>query len=227
MTTIKAIAALLFLLLSLNANSQETSNYEFAVRYVQGLATTYDLQVGAKKEYAEATNPQSKLLTGIRSSTRLQIELRSMIGVLQASKPNDDAAPFVKALIDCYQQKIDLHNMLIEIATKMLSGPEPGVNYGKLAATMPQISATLDAVDKSIFQLANAFFGIMIDEKADRNGHASHLTITKDQRKRLVSTINMRFGSSLNSKDQNWTVSAAWLMRSNLLKDFKSSDDHW
>jgi hypothetical protein len=35
------------------------------------------------------------------------------------------------------QQKIDLHQQLIGFVTEVLSGPKPGVDYGKISAEIP------------------------------------------------------------------------------------------
>jgi hypothetical protein len=63
--------------------------------------------------------------------------------------------------------------------------------------------------------------------KPDSKNHASHLIITKDERAKLISYVADSFGSKLDQKDQNFTVSAASVLRGYLLKDFKCSDDPW
>jgi len=42
------------------------------------------------------------------------------------------------------QQKAELHEAMVDIAEKMMSGPQPGVDYGKLVATAPKLRAMLD-----------------------------------------------------------------------------------
>ena len=63
--------------------------------------------------------------------------------------------------------------------------------------------------------------------KEDSNGHASHLIITKEEKARLISKLDDSFGAKLDQKDQNYTVSAASVLKGYLNKDFKCSDEPW
>ena len=118
-----------------------------------------------------------------------------------------------------------LHNELITIAKIFLDPvPKPGVDYSKMAARMPEITATLEYIDESIFQSMVLVFALLIDEKPDSEGHMSHLNITKAQRQKLIDNINVLFGESLDKQNKNWTVSSAALLKSYLLKDYKCID---
>jgi hypothetical protein len=64
-------------------------------------------------------------------------------------------------------------------------------------------------------------------QDSDSQHHASHLIITSAERAQLLSDIATGFGSKLDQKEQNFTVSAASVLRAYLLKDFKASDDPW
>jgi hypothetical protein len=92
---------------------------------------------------------------------------------------------------------------------------------------MPELRGQLDFIDHALFEASPAVFATLIDLKEDSKGHASHLTITKEERAKLVDNLNTAFGTKLDAKDQNWSVSAASVLKAYLLKDFKSSDDPW
>ena len=208
-------------------NAAESSNYSASVEYVRCLAKTYDLQAAARSELAGTKDPTAILMTSVRMSTKAKLELHAMIATLQQLEVTDDARQFVQYLINFYQQKIEINNTLIETASKILGGSKPGVDYGKLMVSMAEASATIEQIDEQIFKLANAFFAVMIDQRPDKMGHTSHLKITRAERAELLKLIDSRFGSSLDQKNRNWIVSGAWLMRSNLKKDFKTSDEPW
>lgn len=70
-------------------------------------------------------------------------------------------------------------------------------------------------------------FATLIDMKADSKGHASHLIITKEEKARLIEKLNGSFGAKLDQKNQNYTVSAASVLKAYLNKDFKCSDEPW
>ena len=46
-----------------------------------------------------------------------------------------------------------LYEELVTTAKTFMEGPKPGVDYGKLAAHMPEISASLEYAEESIFKL--------------------------------------------------------------------------
>ena len=145
---------------------------------------------------------------GIRFSTRMQLELRTGINVFKAMKLNPPNEKLLPSVIKFYEQKIELHDALMDISTQFISGtPKAGVDYDKLAATAPKITANLDFIDKTLLSTSPLFFALLIDEKPDKQGHMSRLSITKEQRKRLVDMIDSLFGSSLKAKNQNYTVS--------------------
>jgi len=218
---------ILLVLLCQLCNAADLSNYSAAVAYVRSLATMHDLQVDGKMEFSNSRSSTSQLMTSVRMSTKANLEMRAMIAGFEQLEVSDHAKPFVRGLADFYQQKIELNDALKEIASQMLGGPKPGVDYGKLMASSAEITATMDQIDEQIFKLANAFFAVMIDMRPDKEGHVSHLKITRAQRKELLGLIESRFGASLKDKARNWTVSGAWLMRANLQKEFKTSDEAW
>jgi hypothetical protein len=92
---------------------------------------------------------------------------------------------------------------------------------------MPQIRGEMDFIDHALFEASPAVFATLIDLKADSKGHASHLIITKEERAKLIDDLDTDFGPKLDAKDQNYTVSAAKILKGYLLKDFKSSDESW
>src|ERR1700680_4298263 len=111
-----------------------------------------------------------------------------------------------------------------EIGTAFMGGPKTNVDYGELAAEMPQIRAELDYTDKTLFEAMPLVFATLIDMKADSKNRANHLIITKVEREKLIADLNMAFGTKLDLKNQNYTVSSAIVLRTYLLKDYKSSD---
>jgi len=90
------------------------------------------------------------------------------------------------------------------------------VDYGKLAAQVPEVNAKLEDVDKSLFQLTALIFMPFIDMKADSQNRANHLLLTKEERDRLVGSIDNGFGTKLE-KDRRYVVSEAKLIKMKLL----------
>jgi len=107
-----------------------------------------------------------------------------------------------------------------------MSGPKPGVDYGALAARAPKLTATIEYLDHSLFEATPLIFATLIDDRPDRDGHVSRLTITRAQRDDLVRKLQLSFGRKMELADQNYIVSAATVLRNYLSKKgYRCSDE--
>ena len=164
-------------------------------------------------------------MSGIRSSTRIKFELNASIASQKRMKLKKPFETLLPTTIELYRHKIDLHNEIIKISKTIIDGPKPGVDYAKLAARMPEITATVEYIDETMFKMMPLVFALLIDEKPDSEGHMSHLNITKEQKQKLIDNIDASLGESLEKEKKNWTVSSAALLKAYLLKDYKCTDE--
>lgn len=204
----------------------ETSHLAFVTEYLRELAAIEDIRAAAEKELQQGTK-DDVFPNAVHTSTLIQLELRSQIAMLKSmhlNAPFDDLIPNLTAF---YEGKIALHQRLIDISSAFVAGPKPGVDYGKLAAEVPKIRAELEYIDRSLFEAAPLIFATLIDKRPDSQNHASHLIITKVERRDLIDAVNRDFGMKLDQKDQNFIVSSASILRTYLLKDYKCSDEPW
>ncbi len=112
------------------------------------------------------------------------------------------------------------------MATTLLSGPKPGVDYGALTAEAPKITAGLEYIDRSLLQATPLIFATLIDNKPDKQGHMSRLSITRAERDKLVRDLQLGFGKKLDQDNQNLIVSSASVLRDYLAKKgYKCSDE--
>jgi hypothetical protein len=203
----------------------ETPHLVFVTEYIRELSAIENIRDSNEKELKE--DPNSTFSNMIHSSTLFQLELGSQIKMLRSMRlkaPHDQLIPNITAF---YERKILVWKRMAEIASAFIGGPKPGIDYTKLGAEMPELRGQLDFIDHALFEASPAVFATLIDLKEDSKGHASHLIVTKEERAKLVDNLNTAFGTKLDAKDQNWSVSAASVLRAYLLKDFKSSDEPW
>jgi hypothetical protein len=223
------IMFLLLLGIAGTSYAQETSHLAFVSEYVRELGAIESIRATAEQEIKEKGSNQ--LASAIRNSTRVQLELRAEIGMLSGMNLNPPSEDLIKNIIDIYMEKIELHQQIIDIASELIAGriagPKPNVDYGKMPAQMPKITASLEYLDHSMFEVTALVFITLIDPKADSQGHVNHLVITKAERQQLIGEINSLFGSKLDKKNQNYIVGSASILRSILQKDYKSSDEPW
>jgi hypothetical protein len=208
------------------AEKPETSHLAFVTEYVRELAVIESIRASGEQELKKSTKDE-QFSSAIHVSTSIQLELRSQIRMLRGMHLNAPFDQLIPNLTDFYQDKIALHQRIIDIGSAFIAGPKPGVDYGKLAAEMPKIRAQLEYVDHSLFDATPLIFATLIDQKPDSRNHVSHLTITKAERAKLIDDLIGHFGSKLDQKDQNPTVSAASVLKAYFLKDYKCSDEPW
>jgi len=209
---------------------QDTPPFDIASEYVREICLLWEIQGKADQELAEdkgSANPGSGgLMTTIRNSTRVSLALRTDIATLKKMRlTKEPHKETLGILVGLYEQKLRLHSDLIDITTTFLSDQKPGVDYGKLAARLPQLTVMLDDVDHTLYQVTVLMFGALIDMKADSLNRCNHLLITKSERDSLVETLDGYFGAALGV-DKRYLASSAWLMKKKLL-EFKCSDEPW
>jgi hypothetical protein len=208
------------------AKKPETSHLAFVAEYVRELAAIENIRASGEQELKEGTKDEV-FSNAVHASTLIQLELRSQIRMLRGMRLNPPFDDLIPNLAAFYQRKITLHQRLIDISSTFLSGPKPGVDYGKLAAEMPKMRAELEYVDHSLFEAIPLIFATLINPKPDSKNHVNHLIITKSERAKLIDDLNGDFGPKLDQKDQNFTVSAASVLKAYLLKDYRSADEPW
>lgn len=203
----------------------ETPHLEFVTEFIRELAAVENIRTLAEKEQNQ--NPNSLFPNLIHTSTLFQLELGSQSRMLKSMHLSDPFGDIARNIAGFDDAKVAVWQRMSEIGKAFMAGPADGVDYGKLAAELPELRGRLDYIDQSIFQAAPAVFGTLIDMKADSHGHASHLIITKMEKAMLLDRLNTAFGSKLDQKKQNYIVSAAIVLRDYLKKDFKCSDEPW
>jgi hypothetical protein len=166
-------------------------------------------------------------MSAIHFSTLIQLELRSQIGMLKTMHLTGEFADLTPDLIAFDGQKIELHEQMINLVTNFLSGPKPGVDYGKLTAGMPKLRAELEDIDHTIFSAITPLSCmVLLDTRPDSKHHVSHLVITKAEKAELVKRLVNGFGDALNQNNKNFIVGAGSLMKG-FLEGHAASDDAW
>jgi hypothetical protein len=205
------------------ASAAETSRLAFVTEYVRELGVNEEIRALAAKEIAEPTDKNAAM---IRGSTRIVLELTAQIGMLKGMNLNEPFDKLPGDIAEFYDQKIMVHNQFIAMATAFLSGPKPGVDYSAMMAEAPKLTATLEYFDRALLQATPLIFATLIDEKPDKDGHVSRLTITRAQRDGLVQSLQISFGKKLDLSDQDFTVASASVLRGYLSrKGYKCSDE--
>src|SRR6266404_3709301 len=169
----------------------ETSHLAFVTEYIRELAAIENIRESGEQELKE--DPNSTFSNMIHSSTLFQLELGSqirMLRVMHLKAPYDQLIPNITAF---YERKIGLWKRMAEIGSTFIGGPKPDVDYSKLGAEMPQIRGEMDFIDHALFENSPMVFATLIDLKADSKGHTSHLIITKEERTKLLDTLNTAF----------------------------------
>jgi hypothetical protein len=208
-----------------NAHAQDA--YNFVTEYVRELAAVENIRANAEQE-TKGKSSADTFPDCIRNSERMQLELNSQIGIIKSYKLQAEFKELGPNIATFYNYKVQVWRQLSDGCSALMEGPKPNVDYGKIAANAPKLTAQLEYVDKSLYEATPLVFATLIDGKADPENHVSHLIITKAERDKLVSSIVSRFGKQLDGANQNYTVSAASVLKVYLTeKGYKCSDEPW
>ena len=205
----------------------ETSHLSFVKEYIREITTDEDLKASLQKELGEAKTPNQQFSTGIYASKSIQLELRSQIAMLKSMRLDPPYETLIPNLVGFYQHEIELHQSLLEISSKFLAGPKPGVDYQALGAKVPQLRAELEATQKGVFEATPLVFITLLDMKPDSQGHVSHLIITKQERSDLQGDLDIILKDQPDHGDHDYYISAAMVLRAAFLKGHKCADEPW
>ena len=207
--------------------SPRTLPLEFANEYARELTSLEEVRARGEADLKESADPNEKIASGIHFSTLMQLELRSQTQMLKNMSLRGQFVNLIPDLIAFDKQKIDLHQRMIDILTEILSGPKPGVDYGKIAAQMPKVRAELEEIDHTILSNVTPLVCMtLIDMRPDSKNHVSHLTITKTDRAELIEKLDRGFGGAFDQERKNFIVSAGLVMKG-FLEEHACSDDPW
>jgi hypothetical protein len=214
-------------IVSARAESSETPHLAFVKLYIEQLEAIEDIRDAAAKELE--TDPDTQMVSDcVHTMTQYQLELATQISAMQDVHLNKPLDWLPGGLVDYNKQKLDLYKQYGDGCATMLAGPKPGVDYGKITASLPKIIAQVEFIDKGIFKTAPVVFVSLIQMKENSHGGADHLIITKAERDDLIHQIKLAFGDKLNQHDQNWIVSAASVLDFYLeKKGYKAADEPW
>jgi hypothetical protein len=196
--------------------------------FVGELEILYRLQETAKKELAEDPSGNGKLMTVVRVGSRTILQLNDSITRLSMIEVDAKWAKFRDMLKQVHQQRIELVQEMNYGAKKLLAGPEPGVNYGKLMARAPELTAEVEQIDKTVFTISKAmFFALVDDDRVGGDGNLHHLLLTKKDRTSMVQLIDRMFGpTTLEDKNSTHIVAAAWVIKYGLTRPhYKAADE--
>jgi hypothetical protein len=207
--------------------NEKNGRVQLASEFVRELEVIYRLQETGEKELAEDNSGSGKLITGIRVGARTMIEMNESIGRLDGIAVDGRWAEFRDVLKELDSERIRIFREMNQMAKAMMSGPKPGVDYGAMAAHAPELTAELEQVDKSMFDMAKAmFFAVVDDQRLGPDGKLYHLLLTKKDRADMIQLIDNVFGSELEEKNPAYIVGAAWAIKFGLTRpNYKSADE--
>ena len=208
------------------AATKKTARIALVREFVREMEVLYHLQETAKKEFADDSS-SGKLATSIRIGTRTLFEMRESVSRLDMISLDTRWGEFRDLLKSFHNQRMDIVQELNQMSKAMLSGPEPGVNYGAMTARAPELTAQVEQIDKGMFQMSQALFFALVDEgRVEADGNLHHLILNKKDRADTVHTIDTAFGRSLDDKNSTSIVNAAWAIKYGLTRpNYKAADE--
>jgi hypothetical protein len=207
--------------------AEKTARIALVQEFVREMEVLYRLQETAKKEFAEDSSAAGKITTSIRVGTRTLFEMQESVSRLQMISLDTRWGEFRDLLKSFHDERIMAVQEMNQMSKALLSGPEPGVNYGAMTARAPELTAQVEQIDKSMFTMSQPLFFALVDEgRVETDGNLHHLILNKKDRADMVRTIDTAFGGSLDDKNATSVVSAAWAIKYGLTRPhYKAADE--
>jgi hypothetical protein len=209
------------------ATGQKAARIALVQEFVREMEVLYGLQETAKREFAEDSSPPGKITTSIRVGTRTLFEMQESVNRLQMISLDGRWGEFRDFLKSFHNERMTAVQEMNQMSKAMLSGPEPGVNYGAMTARAPELTAQVEQIDKSMFKISQPLFFALVDEaRVGPDGNLHHLILNKKERAEMVHTIDVVFGRSLDDKNATSIVNSAWAIKYGLTRPiYKAADE--
>ncbi len=207
--------------------TENTARIALVREFVREMDVLHQLQETAKRELAEDSSATGRLMTSIRVGTRTLFEMRENNNRLDMIGLNGRWGQFKDLLKSFNNQRMAAVQEANQMSKAMLSGPEPGVNYGAMVAHAPELTAKVEQIDKTMFTMSQPMFLALVDEgRVDADGKLHHLILNTKDRADMIHTIDTDFGRSLDDKNATSIVNAAWAIKYGLTRpNYKAADE--
>jgi len=222
---VQVVALVLALLAGASAaQAQETPKLQFVQSYIRALGELEEVRALSERELKDANSNQ--MANCVRHTESMVLVLGGHASAFQKMKLGEPHSEIPPLISQQFAMQRSLYGQLHDICVTLSAGPKPGVDYSKLAATAPDITAKLRYAEKNLEPMTGLVFTTLIDMRTDAQGQVTHLVLTKAERQDVTAQIDRALGSSLSQVDANAVVSAALLLRE-LLQTRLSADDPW
>ncbi|MBX7200311.1 MAG: hypothetical protein K1X51_13165 [Rhodospirillaceae bacterium] len=221
------IVLVLLILLGVNraavADVETTDPQAFVAAFIHHIGEAESLRVQAQKDVAAAGDDKGAAI--ISSSAKLATALRghaNQLNSFQLPPPMGGAPQKFATLL---QQKAELFETYVAVLEALAGTPRAGVIYEKLAGKSPDLRGMIENADETLMKATPLVFATLINTTPDAQGYVNRLTITKAQRETLIHELDTAFGDKLEAKSQNYIVAAAQVLKADLHRPFKCSDE--
>lgn len=207
--------------------TEKSARISLVREFIREMEALYRLQETSKKEFAEDSSASGKLVTSIRVGTRTLFEMRDSINRLDLIGVVGQPAEIKELLKGFHDERVKIVSELIQMTKTVLSGPAPGVNFGAMAGRLPELTAHVEQIDKSMFTIAQPLFYALVDEgRTSADGNLHHLILTKNDRAAMIKTLDTAFDGTVDDKNATSVVSAAWAIKYGITRPiYKSADE--
>lgn len=214
------------------ASAQELPSLALARAYVSGLS---QLEAAREDNYNQSIRdktdrpdePIVQYIDCVQGMTSMQLVLSNFTAELSQIATRDSNTEKAKAaIIDQNKVMTGYYKSFGDICEAFVTGPKPDVDYKKLGAMLPKLTAYIDDGQNQYMNFSPMAFVCLVNLKIKNDkGRAYRLVVTKDERDALVNMIEEQFGDKLKQAHQDAFVGSASLLEGFLKKDVKGSDE--
>jgi len=202
----------------------ETSHLDFVREYVRQLVDNDEIDQRNMSEIATATRRTDRLAAAILGEERMVLALTADAAQLSTMRLRGEFKDLPGLIVNAYDRKIDLVQRMMLAAAAALSDLAKAVDDPKRAADVSRLTASVETVERALFETTGLVFATLVDPAAMKDGSPGRLTITRAERQELIGRLSGHFGKNINEPGHGYTTASASLLKG-LLLERKCADD--
>lgn len=199
---------------------QVTTEYAFVQEYVRVLGRIESIRRTAQGDGLDMAGC-------VRNMERFRIELDGDARVfagMRLAREDDETRELLAGLL---ARDASSHALFGDACSQILRGPRPGVDLGNISAQMPRVTALIEAIENSLYEMSGQVFMTMLDrQRANSAGNVDRLVITGEERQSLLRMLDEEFDADTSNQNPDWVIRSAEDLKAELSRsEWKSADE--
>src|SRR3954471_11783586 len=210
------------LLAATSASSTQNKPMRFVNEYIRELSKVVEVRADAARR--GSTDETGRIADCVRNGTRLQFELGENVRMMRTIKLRNQHKKSPEVLAKIWEQELAVYKKLTSMCAIFMGGSNLGVDYSAIKAEAPKLAASIDDLDKTLFESSPLVCAALVSDIGRSQRHSSALILTRKERDEMVAMLNSSF-PEIDEKNPGYLTSGAKVIKLFLTKSGHRTSD--